>query len=179
MRILPIFILILMLLTLNGCLIFNKISYEIKTDGKSAVAEVHIYDIRSDAETPAEFEQDKDYIFNYAWKSSDFIAQMNKEGKEIIERELYLTGDTLNAKILFKVSDISNIENIIYEDGFYYMTLPLEDEIVSTNGEVIESREYKRILWDDSFEVIKFEILGFSFNEKRYRPLGFHFRSLK
>jgi hypothetical protein len=179
MRAILLFMMFLMFMTFNGCLIFNKISYEIRTDGKGGTAEVYFHDLRSNATSPAEFEEDKENLFNYMWKSDKFLADMRKEGKDILERELFLSNDTLNGRIVFKFRDLNGLENIVAEDGFYYLTLPLEDEIISTNGEVIESREYKRILWDESFEVIKFEILSFSFDEERYRPLGFHFKSLK
>jgi hypothetical protein len=179
MRVLTLLSAVILFMTLNGCLIFNRISYEIKTDGKAGTAEITVYDLRSNAAAPSEFEEDKENLFEYMWKSDKFIEDMKKEDKHIISRDLYLKGDTLNGRVVFKFNNISGIENIVAEDGFYYLTLPLADEILSTNGEVIESKDYKRILWDDSFEVLKFEILSFSFDEERYRPLGFHFKSLK
>jgi hypothetical protein len=179
MRVLTLFGTVILFMTFSGCLIFNRISYEIKTDGKGGTAEINFYDLRSNAADPAEFEEDKKNLFEYIWKSDKFTVDMKKENKEIISRELYLSGDTLNGRVVFKFNNINGIENIVAEDGFYYLTLPLADEVLSTNGEVIESKEYKRILWDDSFEILKFEILSFSFDEERYRPLGFHFKSLK
>jgi hypothetical protein len=172
-------VLFILFLNFSGCLVFNRISYEIKTDGKTGITEVNIYDFRSDAQNPTEFEEDKDYLFEYAWKSEKFLEDMKNEGKEVISRELYLSNDTLNGKIIYRFTDITQaVENLVFEDGFYYMTLPVEEEVISTNGEVIESRSYKRIIWDSSFKTIQFELLYFSFDERRYRPLGFHFKSL-
>jgi hypothetical protein len=163
----------------NGCLIFHKISYEVKLEGSSGTAEVVFYDLRSDAENPSEFEEDKNNLFDYMWKSSQFITDMQEQGKNIIERDLYLSNDTLNGRVVFTFSSINNVENIMLEDDFYYLTLPLEDSVMYTNGEIIKSQEYKRILWDSSFDEIEFDIMGFSFDEERYRPLGYHFKSLK
>ncbi len=178
MQVRTIIISLVLIFSFEGCLIFNKISYNIKTDGKAGTAEVYFYDIRSNADDPSEFEEDKNNLFSYMWKSSEFMENMRKEGKEILHRELYLSNDTLNAKVIFRFTDIRNAENIILEDNFYYLTLPLADSVISTNGEIIESQQYKRILWDNNFSNLKFEILGFSFDEERYRPLGYHFKSL-
>lgn len=164
----------------SGCLIFHKISYTIKVDGNKGTAEVNIYDIRSDADSPSAFDEDKDYLFNYIWKSSEFIDDMKKEGKEITERNPYLSNDTLNGKIVFNFNKINDVEsNLIFEDNFYYLTIPLEDSVITTNGEIMQSKEFKRILWDSSFKELKFEILSFSFEEQRYRPMGYYFKSLK
>jgi hypothetical protein len=180
MRIIFLFVLFIMFINFNGCLIFNRIAYDIKTDGKSGTAVVNIYDFRSDAGNPGEFEEDKEYLFDYAWKSEKFMQDMKQQGKAVISRELFLSGDTLNGKIVYRFDDINNaVENLVYEDGFYFLTLPVEEEIVSTNGEVIESKDFKRIIWDDSFTNLKYELISFSFEQRRFRPLGFHFKSLE
>jgi hypothetical protein len=180
MRNILLFISLVLFMNFSGCLIFNRISYDIKTDGRTGTAEVNIYDFRSDAGNPNEFEEDKEYLFNYAYKSEKFIEDMKKEGKEVISRELHLVNDTLNGRIVYRFNDMANaVENLVYEDGFYFLTLPLDEEIVYTNGEVIESAQYKRIIWDDSFTNLKYELISFSFDQRRYRPLGFHFKSIK
>jgi hypothetical protein len=172
-------IIILLATVFSGCLIFNKISYKVITEGRSGSAEVIFHDIRSDASSPTEFDSDKDYLFNYIWKSDQFIADMKKEGKEITERELFLSNDTLVGRIVFNFDEITNVENLVLEDDFFFLTLPLEDSVVTTNGEIIISQQYKRILWDASFDELTFEILGHSFEEERYRPLGYHFKQIK
>jgi hypothetical protein len=179
MRIIFVLAAMSLLFLLNGCLIFNSVSYEITTEGEGGTAVVHFYDIRSNAQNPSEFEEDKDNLFSYMWKSDKFIDDMKREGKVITERELYLEDNILNGRITFSFSKITDVENIMLEDNFYYLTLPLEDSVITTNGEIIESHEYKRILWDAGFNDLKFQILGFSFDEERYRPLGIHFKSLQ
>ncbi len=179
MRIIVITFLVFNAVIFNGCLIFHKISYKITTDGKKGTAEVYFYDIRSNAENPSEFDEDKTSLFTYMWKSAEFLSNMKNEGKEILERELFLSGDTLNGKAIFSFDDISSVENIMIDNDFYYMTLPLEDSVISTNGEIITSQQYKRILWERGIPELRFEILGFSFEYERYRPLGYHFKSLK
>lgn len=177
MRITIVILFLVSAVIFSGCLIFHKISYHIKIDGRKGLAVVHFTDIRSNAGDPSEFDEDKKSLFSYMWKSNTFVEDMKAEGKNILKRELYLSGDTLNGRISFQFDDIKGVENIMYEDNFYYMTLPLEDSVISTNGEIIRSAQYKRIIWDSSFEEIDFEILSFSFESERYRPLGYHFKS--
>jgi hypothetical protein len=64
----------------------------------------------------------------------------------------------------------------MYEDGFYFLTLTLEDSVLSTNGQLITSKDRKRILWDNSFKQLKFEILGNSFENEAYTKISSFFK---
>lgn len=146
---------------LNGCLLFQSVSYEItpnKKGGGSAV--VTIKDIRSDAIDSEELELDKENLFDFMYASDDFISQMKDEGKIITSRELFAEGSTLSGKINFSFGDIELVEGIIYQDPYYFLTIPAEDSIISTNGEVIVSEEYKRIMWDKSIKTLKFTMFS-------------------
>jgi hypothetical protein len=157
---------------LQGCLIFHKMSYEIDLETpQSGVAIVEITDIRSDARNEEEFNEDIDIIYNFIRKSDEFKKSLQEEGKELLEREIYLSGDTLNGRIKYSFKNINDVERIVMEDGFYFLTLPLEDSILSTNGEIIRSKTFKRILWDQSVKKLKFEILSFSFETNQFRSL--------
>ena len=165
---------------LNGCLIFHKMSYTINIDkDTTGTATVIVSDIRSDASGGSNLETDKKNLFEYVLKSSDFISQMKDEGKNIIGRELYLRGDTLIGKTDFSFKSIFNVEKIQYQDGFYYLTLTLDDSVLTTNGQIIYSKDHKRILWDKSFKVLKFEMLGFPFKKDEYTRLSPFFNPKK
>jgi hypothetical protein len=155
-----------------GCLIFHSISYTINIiKDTTGTGTVLVRDIRSDAKG-SDLETDKKNLFEYVCKSSDFISQMKDEGKNITNRELFVNGDTLNGKAEFNFNSIYHIEKIKYEDGFYFLTLTLDDSILSTNGQIIYSNDHKRILWDKSFKVLKFEMLGFSLDKDVYTRLS-------
>ncbi len=62
--------------------------------------------------------------------------------------------------IKYSFDDVSKVEGIVYQEPFYFITIPLEDSIVSTNGEVIVSEEHKRIMWDNSIKTLKFEMFS-------------------
>jgi len=162
---------------LNGCIIFHKVSYEIDLSKKSA--ELIITDIRSDAKDVEEFSEDRKNLFDQMQKSPEFLTSMKAEGKNIVHRELFLNGDNLNGKVIYKFEDVSKVEGIIFEDGFYFLTLPLEDSILSTNGEVIFSENHKRILWDKTVKVLKFEMMGSGFDDGEYRKLAPYFNPEK
>ena len=149
-----------------GCLTFHRISYELNLEGQlNGKGIIRVYDIRSNAETDEDFEEDKNTLFDYMYKSNNFISDMRNEGKNIISRRLYLKDDLLNGEVKITFDDIRKVEGIAFEDGFYYMTMDLEDSIYSTNGEIIISDEYKRIIWDKSVKTILFEIVATDYDD--------------
>ena len=89
---------------------------------------------------------------------------MKEEGRNILDRKLFISNGKLNGTVKYSFDDISKVEGIIYEDPFYFITIQLEDSIVSTNGEVIVSEEYKRIMWDNSIKTLKFEMFSADVN---------------
>jgi hypothetical protein len=92
----------MMLLSLffSGCLTFHRISYELtpgdNLEGKGVIT---VYDIRSDAETDKEFEEDKNNLLNYALKGEMFLSDMQSEGKDITSRTLFVSDDLLNGEV--------------------------------------------------------------------------------
>lgn len=144
----------------SGCLVGHRIIYHVKPDKAGAgTAAVYYTDIRSDAANQQEFEEDKRNLFQYMLKSNDFIQDMKNEGKIIETRNLEIQEGKLTGKAVFRFNKLSDVENLAFEDGFYFLTLALDDSVVYTNGEVIKSSGYKRILWDDRIDTLKFEIL--------------------
>lgn len=146
---------------ISGCLVGERIIYEVRVDKshEKGTAEVTYKNIRSDGETQQERDEDKKNLFEYMQKSPAFVSDMKAEGKEITDRKLYTDDDRkLNGRVNFRFSRLSDVENMAFEDGFYFLTLALDDSVASTNGEVIRSANYKRILWDESHDVLKFEI---------------------
>ena len=174
------FMIILLISCMNGCLIFNTVSYEIKLNpDKSGTTTVRVNDIRSNAKTDENFEEDKNNLFSYMLKSNEFLESMKKNRKNIIKRELFLNGDTLMGRAVYKFDNIKGIEGIEYEGGFYYLTLGVDDSVVSTNGEIIKSEDYKRILWDSKINPLKFEMFSFSFDKDPYKKLAPYYDSYK
>lgn len=168
---------IFLVLTFSGCIDFYKVSYEINLETPDkGTAIVHIYDLRSDAVKPTDFETDKQNIFQFALKSDDFLKSMKQEGKDIQSRELYVSGDTLDANVVYKFDSITDVENMQHDSGFFYLTLEKGDSVISTNGQIIASKDRKRILWDKSVTNLKFEILSNAFSDTTYKLLGSYYK---
>jgi hypothetical protein len=148
-----------LIILLNGCLTFNTISYEVhlSPDGDGTV-NVFVNDIRSDAFNQKELDEDKKNLFEFLLKSDNFISQMKDEGKFILSRELLLEDGKLNGKVEYSFNDITNVEGIVYESPYYFLTVAPTDSILSTNGQVMVAEDYKRIVWDNSITVLKFKM---------------------
>ena len=148
-------------LLLQGCLMFHSVSYEIKLDSESSgTVTVTVDDIRSTAMNSKELNEDKEILFQFLEKSEDFIIQMKEEGKNITSRELFVVNDKLNSRVEYSFDDITKVEAIVYDEPFYYLTLALDDSVISTNGELIQSTEHKRIIWDNTMGSLKFSMFG-------------------
>lgn len=171
---LKIFVLLLFIAGNNGCLVFHKISYEINVE--NSTASLIFSDIRSDAAEPSSFTEDRVQLFSYYQKSTAFLDSLKKSGRNIISREIFIGNDTLKAKVVYLFNDISKVEGIAFEEGYYFLTIPHNDSILSTNGQIIRSPNYKRILWGDETKVLKFEMLGNTFQEGTFKELTPYFK---
>ena len=85
---------------------------------------------------------------------------MKEEERNILARELSVTDGKLNGSVKYSFNNISSVENFVYQDPFYFVTLELQDSIISTNGEVVISENHKRIMWDKSIKNLKFEMFS-------------------
>lgn len=153
--------LLLLMFTMQGCLVFHTVSYEVNLNNAMAgTVTVNVSDIRSDAMNTSELEEDKKQLFQELLKSDEFVKQMGDEGKYIFDRKLFISEGKLNGTIKYSFDDVSKVEGIVYQEPFYFITIPLEDSIISTNGEVIISEGHKRIMWDNSIKILKFEMFS-------------------
>lgn len=147
----------------------------ILNDDRSGTATLYITDIRSDATESEAFKQDTSALFTQMLNGDEFIEEMKNEGRLITSRKLILNGNDLDAEVKFNFKYIAGIENIVYEDGFYFLTMDIADSVISTNGEIIKSKTYKRILWDDQQKVLRFSM--FSAETDAYRKLSPYFKN--
>ena len=158
----------------NGCLTFHKVSYVVtlKNPNEGSVL-VDMFDIRSTAVGNKDFDDDKKNLFQYMLKSNQFLEDQKSQGKEIISRKLFLENGKLNGQAVYKFTDISNVEGMKYEDGFHYLNLKSDDSVIATNGEILKSKDYKRIVWDSTFTELKFTMLANPFiSKKQFRSLA-------
>lgn len=145
----------------HGCLLMHSVTYEIKAnENGGGTAVVKVDNIKSDALNRSVLNEDKKALFEFMYKSDDFVSQMKDEGKEITSRRLFIEDGKLFGEAHFKFENINKVEGIIYEEPFYYLTLSPGDSVISTNGEVIVTDLNRRIIWDNTIDVIKFTMFS-------------------
>jgi len=54
--------------------------------------------------------------------------------------------------------------------------MALDDSLISTNGKLIISKEYKRILWDKNYKQLKFEMYSSGFDNKAFKGLASYYK---
>lgn len=154
------YVLLLALVTqFYGCIVFNAVTYEVNvSDNGAGTATVIVEDINSDATTQDQLNEDIKNIFDYGLKSQEWLDGMEAEGKKITSRNLITEKGKLNAIVRYEFDDISKVEGMQFEDPYYYLTIPPEDSIISTNGQITRTNQYQRIIWDKSIKTLKFKM---------------------
>lgn len=172
---------LLMLVLFEGCLTFHKVSYivKLKSPNEGTVL-LTAYDIRSTAKTSSELNEDKNNLFEYMLKSSKFLQDEKAQGKEIDSRKLYIENDQLIGQGEYNFSNINSVEGMKYDGGFHYLNLQPDDSVIATNGTIIKSNGYKRIVWDSTYTELKFTMLGNPFTHKAdFKSLAPYFNQSK
>ena len=153
--------LLFLITQVTGCIVFHSVSYEVNVneDG-TGTALLTIEDLNTDATTKEMTDEDVKSILEYGLKSSEFVDGMKAEGKTITSRNVMVEREKLNAIIHYEFSDISTVEGMQFDDPYYYLTIPVEDSIISTNGQITKTPEYQRIVWDKSIKTLKFKMFS-------------------
>jgi len=173
MKNLKFILLLLLVIQFTGCIVFNNVSYEvnINEDG-TGTALLSIEDINSDATSKEALDEDIKNILEYALKSKEFLDGMEAEGKRTGSRDIFVEDGKLNATLSYSFVDISRVEGMQFEDPYYYLTIPAEDSIISTNGQVTKTTEYQRIVWDKSIKTLRFKMYSDNTNREGLTSLA-------
>jgi len=157
----------------TGCIVFNNVSYEITVnDDGTGTALLTIEDINTDASTKEAIDEDVKSILEHGLKSQQFVDDMKSEGKIIVSRNVLVENEKLNSDVSYQFSEISRVEGMQFDDPFYYLTIPVEDSIISTNGQVTKTAEYQRIVWDKSIKTLKFKMYSDDTNREGLTSLA-------
>jgi hypothetical protein len=150
---------LLLITQVTGCIVFHSVSYEVNVnDDGTGNAMLIIEDINTDATTKVTIDEDVKSILEHGLKSQSFVDDMKAEGKIITSRNVIVEKEKLNAVVLYEFSEISRVEGLQFDDPYYYLTIPAEDSIISSNGQITKTSEYKRIVWDKSIKTLKFKM---------------------
>ena len=150
---------LLLVTQVTGCIVFHSVSYEVNiNDDGTGTALVTIEDINSGAASKESLDEDVKSILEYGLKSEEFVDGQKADGKNITSRNLLVEREKLNALIRYEFSDLSTVEGMQFDDPYYYLTIPVGDSIISTNGQITKTAEYQRIVWDKSIKTLKFKM---------------------
>lgn len=168
------YVLSLLIITqLTGCIVFYTVSYEVVVnDDGTGTALLTIEDINTDASTKETIDEDVKSILEHGLKSQQFVEDMKSEGKIIVSRNVMVENEKLNATVSYEFSELSRVEGLQFDDPYFYLTIPAEDSIISTNGQVTKTTEYKRIIWDKSIKTLKFKMYSDDTNREGLTSLA-------
>jgi dGTP triphosphohydrolase len=164
---------LLLITQVTGCIVFHSVSYEVNVneDG-TGTALLTIEDINTDAVTKEAVDEDVKSILEHGLKSQAFVDDMKAEGKIITSRNVVVENEKLNAIVSYEFSEFSRVEGLQFDDPYYYLTVPAEDSIISTNGQITKTSEYKRIVWDKSIKTLKFKMYSDDTNREGLTSLA-------
>lgn len=162
----------LLISQLTGCIVFHSVSYEVSVneDG-SGTARLKIEDINTDATSEEAIQEDVRNVLEYGLKSEEWLEGMKAEGKKVVSRNVIVEDGKLNAIVSFEFDELSKVEGMQFEDPYYYLTIPAEDSIISTNGQVNKTSEYQRIIWDKTIKTLKFKMFSDNTNREGLKSL--------
>jgi len=165
--------LLILVVQLTGCIVFHSVSYEvnINEDG-TGTAMLIIEDMNTDATTKETIDEDVKSILEHGLKSQQFVDDMKSEGKIIVSRKVMIENEKLNSVVSYQFSEISRVEGLQYDNPYYYLTIPVEDSIISTNGQITKTTEYQRIVWDKSIKTLKFKMYSDDTNREGLTSLA-------
>ncbi|KAB2907907.1 MAG: hypothetical protein LC102_08300 [Ignavibacteriales bacterium] len=154
----------------QGCLLIEKMRYEITISDKSdttGVAVLYAEGIYSDATGKKELDQDTTILWDIYFQRDEFLGYMAETGKKVLGTELDVVKKKLSGNIQFSFNSIRNVESIQFDGEYYYYTNFNKDSVSSTNGTVIRKPEYTRIIWPKEIKNIEFELVNIKPQNRR------------
>jgi hypothetical protein len=142
--------LLIVTVTMHGCLTYKTVKYEIKfnEDFKSGIMRVTYFDLRSSEEDPQKQENDFNELVRLT-KEDDFLLDSMEDGVYVKERKF----SAQDGKIVGTYSGIFrnlkiDSEELKESENERSITLDKdENDIIETNGKVMESKDKFIITW--------------------------------
>lgn len=157
-------------LTTQGCLLVEKMKYEITINDKSDTSGTAILfaeGIYSDATGMKELEQDTTILWDIYFQRDEFLGYMAETGRRVLATTLDVERKKLVGRVDFTFTSIRNVEAIQFDGEYYYYTNMNKDSIGATNGTLIKKKEYNRIIWPKEVKTLEFELISKKPQNKR------------
>jgi len=180
MKKLKILFVVLIVSQFTGCIVINTASYEVTVnkDG-TGTARITLEDLKSNAENDSVFSEDLKIILDSEYQSQTIVSEMDQRGMNLTSKNFVVEENKLNAIISFEFNNVNSVEGIMFEDPYYYLTIPSSDSIISTNGQITKTSEYQRIMWDKSINTLKFKMFSDDTDKEGLKPLAPHYLKAK
>ena len=150
---------IMFMIMFQGCIAYESVEYKMKIDPKDNSGEIWVtYTGLGTTSTEAE-KMDNDFndIIESFLTGDEFILEALDDGIAIMDRSLVIEDGKLISRYYGIFKDIDKVdENIFRKSSEYFFFLdPWEGEVISTNGNLIETNENLLIVFpDDGSEFI-------------------------
>ncbi len=157
-------------LTTQGCLLVEKMKYEITISDNSDTsgsATLYAEGIYSDATGKKELDQDTTILWDIYFQRDEFLGYMAETGRRVLGTSLDVEKKKLVGRVDFAFNSIRNVEAIQFDGEYYYYTNMNKDSIGATNGTLIKKPEYNRIIWPKDVKKLEFELISNKPQNKR------------
>lgn len=157
-------------LTTQGCLLVEKMRYEIiisDDSDTSGAATLYAEGIYSDATGKKELDQDTTILWDIYFQRDEFLGYMAETGRRVLATTLDVERKKLVGRVDFTFTSIRNVEAIQFDGEYYYYTNMNKDSIGATNGTLIKKKEYNRIIWPKEVKTLEFELISKKPQNKR------------
>ena len=143
------------MLTMSGCLFFEKIETRIRffdNDTPPQVTTIY-HNISSIADKEKEVEEDFRELIDH-WKGDKFLIEQLKEGLLVKDRQLLLEGDSINFKVSAILTEGYYLDLVAKGERIMIIEDADESKILETNGKVLKTEENFVIVWPEELKEI-------------------------
>jgi hypothetical protein len=132
-------------LTLPSCLLVRTTEHRVRiNEDGSGEALLRLSDIRSDGTTDSAVVHDAEVMVSSFDKEG--VADFERPGRKIVDKVMYVHGDTLFAEISYTFRGLDALEGMRVTRDEIFVVVSAEREIVRTNGKVRPGEADARII---------------------------------
>ena len=143
---------------LPGCLLVRITDHRIKiNDDGSGDAVLRLIDIRSDGTTDSALVNDCERLRSSLGKAEN--VEFEREGRKVVDKRLYVEGDTLIGEISYKFPNLDGIYGLHVTRDKFFILVPEDREVLRSNGKIEPwTHNSTRIVWDSNAKRLMFQI---------------------
>jgi len=140
--------LLLLVVALDGCLIYQTVEYQVQLnpDGKSGTVTVKCSNIESSSDEASKQNDDFQELLS-KWKSDQYLLERMNEGVYVKRRDLELRHGILVWQEIGIFADVQKMKDGISYEDTTRISLGKDETVLSTNGTEQVSKDSTVVLW--------------------------------